>query len=170
MRTVSRTAVFVALVATAFLGVACQKASTPEPESAPAPTDEEMLSTLMDDFEAAWASGDAAAVAALFAEDGDSLTVNGHTEGRAAVQEAYAQNFSGPFQGTTIDLETTSVRFLEPDVAVVDGTYQISGFKGPEGEDLGSATGQWTAVDVKTDAGWRIGCSRPMVPVPMPEA
>jgi uncharacterized protein (TIGR02246 family) len=170
MRTVSRTAVFAALVAAAFLGVACQQAPAPEPEGAPAPTDEELLSTLLDDFEAAWASGDAAAVAALFAEDGDTLTAQGHSEGRAAVQEAYAQNFSGPFQGSKIDLETTNVRFLEPDVAVVDGTYEISGLKGPEGEDLGSATGQWTAIDVKTDSGWRIGCSRPMVPVPMPEA
>jgi len=169
MRIVLRIAVMVSLAATAYLGAACQTAPAPEPEIA-APSDDEMLRTLISDFAAAWARNDAAAVAALFAEDGDSLTASGHSQGRSAVEETYRQSFEGPFKGTSIAVEMTSVRFLEPDVALADGTYEITGLKGLEGEDLPPSKGLWTGVDVKTDEGWRIGCSRPMIPLEMPEA
>ena len=170
MQTVLRIAMMLSLAAAGFLGVACQPAPPPEPESAAAPTAEDELRALTSEFEAAWAAGDAGAVAALFTEDGDSLTAQGYSQGRAAVEDGYRQNFEGPFMGTTIAIETTSVRLLRPDVAVSDGTYEISGFEGPDGEDLPPSVGLWTAVDVKTADGWRLACSRPMVPVPMPDA
>ena len=168
MRIVLRIALMVSLAATAYLAVACQPAPAPEPEIA-APSDEELLRTLVSDFSAAWARNDAAAVAALFAEDGDILTANGHSQGRSALEETYRQNFEGPFNGTSLALEMTSVRFLQPDVAVTDGTYELTGLKGPDGEDLPSSKGLWTDVNVKADDGWLIGCARPMIPVESPE-
>lgn len=170
MRIVLRIVMMVSLGATAFVGVACQTAPPPEPESAAAPTDEELLSAMLSDFQTAWAQNDPTAVAALFTEDGDSLTTQGHSQGRAAVEDGYRQSFEGPFKGTTIAVQTTSVRLLQSDVAVTDGTYEISGIKGPEGEDLPSTKGLWTGVNVKTADGWRIGCSRPMIPIPPPDA
>lgn len=171
MRTVSRFGLVLAVAATAGLALACQPAAPPETESAPAPpSDEEQIRAMMETFEGAWAQADAAAVAAGFTDDGDILTSAGFPLGRAAVEEFYSQSFAGPFKGTTIDVEMTSVRFLTPDVALTDGTYEISGFKGPDGEDLGSVRGQFTGVNVKADDGWRIGCSRPMIPVATPEA
>ena len=170
MRIFLQITMMVSLGAMAFVGVAGQTAPPPAPESAPAPTDEDQLRTLIADLETAWAQQDAAAAAALFAEDGDSLTSAGHAQGRSAVEEMYRQNFEGIFKGTTIAAEMTSVRFLEPDVAVSDGTYEITGLKGPDGEDLPPTKGLWTGVNVKTADGWRIGCSRPMIPLPMSDA
>ena len=170
MRIVLQIVMMVSLGAVAFVGVACQSAPLPEPESATAPTDEDQIRTLISDLEAAWAQHDATAAAALFAEDGDSLTAAGHAQGRPAVEEMYRQNFEGIFKGTTIAAEVTSFRLLQPDVAVTDGTYEISGLKGPDGEDLPPTKGLWTGVNVKTADGWRIGCSRPMIPLPMPDA
>ena len=33
-------------------------------------------------------------------------------------------------------MTTTSIRFLEPDVAIGDGTYEIAGIKDAEGNDM----------------------------------
>ena len=62
----------------------------------------------------------------------------------------------------------TSVRFLQPDVAVADGTYVITGAKGPGGEDLPAIEGLWSNVNVKAGGQWLIACSRPMLPVERP--
>jgi uncharacterized protein (TIGR02246 family) len=168
MRTVLHIAMMVSLVA--FAGVACQTAPPPEPETAPAPTNEELLGALLGDFQGAWAQGDAAAVGALFAEDGDILTVRGHSRGRAEVEEGYRQLFEGPFKGTAIATQTTSVRLIQPDVALTDGTYEISGLKGADGADLPPVQGLFTGVNVNTADGWRMGCSRPMIPISPPDA
>ena len=74
-----------------------------------------------------------------------------------------------PLKGTRIDIEMTSVRHLQPDVAVADGTYEITGIKGPDGEDLPATKGLWMNVNMKVGGKWYIACSRPMVPLEAPE-
>jgi uncharacterized protein (TIGR02246 family) len=170
MRTVLRIAiaVFLALVP-AFVLVGCQPAEEPEPAAATAPTDEELLDQLTSDFEAAWDLGDATAIAAFWTEDGDTVNENGHFQGRAAVEDNYRQGFETIYKGTSITIETTSIRFLQPDVAVADGTYAITGAVGPEGEALPAIKGLWMGVDVKMNGKWFISSLRPMVPVEAPE-
>lgn len=169
MRTVLRIALMVSLaVVPAFVLVGCQAAEEPEP-AAPPPTDEELLHQVASDYEAAWAEGDAAAIAALFTEDGDVVNDNGHFQGRSAVEENLRQGFETIYQGTSIAIESTSVRFLRPDVALVDGTYEITGAMSPEGEELPAIKGLWMGVDVKVDGKWHISSLRPMTPVEAPE-
>ena len=74
------------------------------------------------------------------------------------------------FFNSSCSLSATSVRFLQPDVAVGDGTYEIAGATGPEGEELPAIKGLWMSVNVKMDGKWYISCQRPMVPVEAPEA
>lgn len=170
MRNALWAAAILALAVPALSLVACQPAGEPEtaaPAADTGPTDEELLHQLAADFVTAWNAADATAVAALWTEDGDTLNQTGHHKGRAAVEESYRQSFEGPFKGTTVAVETTSVRFLQPDVAIADGTYAISGF--PEGVDVPGA-GLWTNVNLKVDGQWLIACSRPMVPQEAPVA
>jgi uncharacterized protein (TIGR02246 family) len=171
MRTVLQATLMVALVATAFAGVACQQAPAPEPETeaVAAPTDEELLNELAADFADTWGRGDAAGLSGFWTEEGDTLTAEGHFEGRAAVRDYYTQAFAGPYSGTSIAIQTTNVRFLKPDLAVADGTYVVTGAKGPDGEDLPAFEGQWSNVNVKVGGKWLIASSRPMVPVERPE-
>jgi uncharacterized protein (TIGR02246 family) len=171
MRTVLQATLMVVLVATAFAGVACQQAPAPEPETeaAAAPTDEELLHELAAAFAETWGNGDAAGLSGFWTEGGDTLTAEGHFVGRAAVQDYYTQAFAGPYAGTSIAIQMTDVRFLKPDVAVADGTYVVTGAKGPEGEELPALEGQWTNVNVKVGGKWLIASSRPMVPVERPE-
>jgi len=171
MRTVLQATLMVALVATAFAGVACQQAPVPEPETeaAAAPTDEELLHELAAGFAETWNRGDAAGLSGFWTEDGDTWNADGHFEGRPAIQEYYTQAFAGPYAGTSIAIETTGVRFLKPDVAVADGTYVVTGATGPDGEEMPALEGLWSNVNVKVGGEWRIATSRPMVPVERPE-
>lgn len=171
MRTVLQATMMVALVATAFAGVACQQAPAPEPETeaAAAPTDEEQLDELAAAFAETWGKGDAAGLSGFWTEGGDTLTAEGHFVGRTAVQDYYTRAFAGPYAGTTIVIQMTGVRFLKPDVAVADGTYVVTGAKGPGGEELPALEGQWSNVNVKVGGKWLIASSRPMVPVERPE-
>lgn len=57
------------------------------------------LDRVLRDYERAWRAGDAAALAALFAEDGFVLqSSRPPTRGRAAIQAAYAGQGSGPLR------------------------------------------------------------------------
>ena len=173
MRTVLRITMMVCLAAT-LPGMGCQQAPEPEPEAAApvaaAPSDEELLHQLAADFAATWDKGDAAEMAGYWTETGDTVTADGHFQGRAAIQEYYNQGFGGPYAGTSIVIKMTSVRFLQPDVAVADGTYVITGAKGPDGGDLPAVDGLWSNVSVKAGDQWLIACSRPMVPIERPAA
>jgi uncharacterized protein (TIGR02246 family) len=173
MRTVLRITMMAALGATSFAGVGCQQAPEPEPEAvatpAAAPSDEDLLHQLAADFAATWGKNDAAELAGYWTEAGDTLTADGHFQGRAAVQEYYTQGFAGPYEGTSIAVVMTSARVLQPDVAVADGTYTVTGAKGPGGEDLPAVEGLWSNVNVKVGGRWLIASSRPMIPVGRPE-
>lgn len=168
MRTVLRITM---MTAVAFSGVACQQAPEPAPEAAAvpaAPSDEDLLHQLAKDFATTWAKGDAAELSAYWTEEGDTLPAEGHFVGRAAVKEYYTQGFGGPYAGTTIAIAMTSVRFLQPDVALADGTYVVTGAKGPDGEDMPALEGLWTNVNVKVGGQWLIASSRPMIAVEKP--
>lgn len=167
MRSALWGAAILALAVPALVLVGCQPAGEPETAVPAGPTDEELLHQLAADFEKAWGEADATAVATYWTEDGDYLTQTGHHKGRAAVEEAYRQFFEGPFKDTTVDIETTSFRFLQPDVVVADGTYAVSG---PEGAEVPGGNGLWTNVNVKVGDQWLIASSRPMVPQEAPTA
>ena len=172
MRIVGRITMML-LLAVALAGVGCQQAPEPEPEAAapaaPAvPSDEELLHQLAANWAATWDRGDAAELAGYWTETGDTLAAEGHFQGRAAIQEYYGQGFAGPYAGTSITIEMTGVRFLQADVAVADGTYVITGAKGPDGQELPAVEGLWSNVNVKAGGEWLISSSRPMLPVEKP--
>ena len=159
-------------LSTAFL-VACQPEeeaavdTTPAAETAaPAMSDEAMIQKFAEDFATAWNAGDAQAVASFWTLDGDSIGPEGRVaSGREEVQSRYAEVFEGMYKGTSISITTTSVRFIQSDVAVVDGSYEITGMKDAEGNDMPAIKGIYTNISVKEGEQWLITCSRPMIPV-----
>ncbi len=54
---------------------------------------------------------------------------------------------------------------MRPDIAIIDGTYELNGMKSPDGLPLGSITGMFTNIFVKQDGQWMLHCSRPMLPL-----
>jgi uncharacterized protein (TIGR02246 family) len=155
-----------------FLVVACQPSGEPGAEEAvpatePALSDEDAVRQVAEDFAAAW--GDAKAIGELFAVDGDSLGLDGELHsGRDQVENRYAEIFESIYKDTTVALTTTSVRFLQADVAVIDGPFEIQGMKDADGNDLPTIKGTYMNVAVKEGDRWLIQCLRPMIPVKIP--
>lgn len=96
-------------------------------------------------WEAAWNAGDAAAVAAVYAEDAVVLPPGSEpVEGRAAIQ-AFWQAAMDADPGVTTDIETVEADVMG-DVAIERGTYVDTG---PDGghRDHGKFLAIWTRVD-----------------------
>ena len=102
-RSRSRTAIALAL-SVALLAVDLSAQSTASPSTPPSPPLPSILlpaplDRVLRDYEAAWRRGDAAALAALFAEDGFVLqSGRGPVRGRAAIQAVYTGQGGAPLQ------------------------------------------------------------------------
>ncbi|MBF6173304.1 SgcJ/EcaC family oxidoreductase [Nocardia blacklockiae] len=84
--------------------------------------DELAVRAVLDRASAAWAAGDAAAYAAVFAPDADYVTFLGtHHKGRADIEACHMPLFERFQKGSRLDGEITQIRFLAPDVALVHG-------------------------------------------------
>jgi uncharacterized protein (TIGR02246 family) len=138
----------------------------PEEAAETAPmSDEDMIRARTDEFEQAVSAADAKAIGALFVEDSDLVDQAGVMHhGRAAIEDRYQKLFDGAYKGAQANLEIGSIRFVRPDIAVIDGTYELNGMKSPEGLPLGIVRGMFTNVSVKQDGQWMLHCSRPMLP------
>ena len=82
-------------------------------------------------FENAWRTGDAQAAAALFAEDGTRVEVNGEvTQGRIEIEIGYAKLLHQAQRGEALKQERGSVRMLSPDLAVWQAGFEITPAEG----------------------------------------
>src|SRR5262249_2670446 len=98
-----------------------------------AEADEAAIRKTADAFAKAFAKGDARAVAALRATDGEFTGADGETiRGRKEIEKAYAEFFE-KHPKAAIDLKVESVKFLGKHVALEEGTVKVtlSGEKTP---------------------------------------
>lgn len=110
------------------------------------------------DFVAAFNKKDAAAVAALFTENGEitDLDASEITTGRADIQARYEAIFAAP-KAPQVAIEVDSVRLVGKDLAIEDGTVHST----PPGEDAVPTSMNYTAVLQKNEAGvWQIASTR----------
>ena len=103
---------------------------------------------------------DPKAVESLFTVDADQLVSSGEwRKGRDAVVTGTMA--SSQRTGGTRTITVESIRMIVPDVAVVDGRYDLAGLAG------GQTRRMWTTLIVKrTPDGWRIAGIRNMLPAP----
>jgi uncharacterized protein (TIGR02246 family) len=102
----------------------------------------------------AFNKGDAEALLACWAADADYVDDSGRThKGKAAIGEVFKQYLTA-LKGSTLKLETSSVRFLKDDVALEDGTSELSM---PGGRVV---QGRYTAIWTKTDGKWLLSSVR----------
>jgi hypothetical protein len=62
-------------------------------------------------------------------------------QGRQEIENYYRESFSGMYSGTTLMLIPASLKLLESDVAVGDGTFEIGGVKDADGEEMPNMRG-----------------------------
>jgi uncharacterized protein (TIGR02246 family) len=100
-------------------------------------------------FAAAFAQGDAKALAGFWAPDGDYVDHTGrHLKGRAAIAKAF-QSLFAEHKRLKLRIEVHSMKFLAPNVAIEDG---VSGVMGPDGGPPTQT--RYTIVHVKKDGEW----------------
>src|SRR5271156_1757775 len=94
---------------------------TPSLEHDMSNTDETSIERLLSEMSDAWNCGDARAYGAHFQADGTFTNVNGTLHiGRDEFDCRHEEIFQGIFKGTKLALTTRRLRFIRPDVAVMD--------------------------------------------------
>jgi uncharacterized protein (TIGR02246 family) len=113
--------------------------------------DEAAIRLLAEAYVTAYNAHDANALAELWDEDAVYLRPESgeSVEGRDAIQEMFAEMFKGADQ-SKLAVTVKSVRLITPDVAVEDGTADVT----DEGGETTTST--YTAIHVKKDDKWRL--------------
>lgn len=128
-----------------------------EVKSTASAQDEEGIRKILTDFIEAWNKHDAKAFSIVFAEDADFTNVRGTSaHGRAEVEKFHAPLFATRFKDTNQIMTKTKVRFIKPDVAAVDAWWEMTGAKGPEGQDLPLRKGLLNFIMTKEGEKWLI--------------
>ncbi|MGA2015920.1 MAG: SgcJ/EcaC family oxidoreductase [Opitutaceae bacterium] len=119
--------------------------------------DEEGIRKVLADFEEAWNRHDAKAFSMVFSEDADFTNVRGQgSTGRSAVEKFHATPFATFFKDTHQEIMETKIRFIKPDVAVVDARWEMTGAKSPEGQDRPLRKGLMNFVMTRENGTWFI--------------
>src|SRR5262245_4629111 len=142
MRTLVVTSFFVA--ATAF--------AQPNPTSAPnQPTGAEAeVREAHKKYQDAWNRHDPAGLASMWTVDGDYTEPDGRTVfGASDVQRLLTIEHKSVFKGSELHLAVERVRFVRPDVAIVDGSYELFNATNPAGDPIGRRTGYFVTVLAK---------------------
>jgi uncharacterized protein (TIGR02246 family) len=133
------------------LGVHPANAQGPADRSA----DKEAIAQNAAAFVAAFHKGDASAMAALWVADGDYTIHTGRQlKGREAIEKELAAMFA-EHKGLRVQVDSESLRFVTPDVAVEDGVTVVV----PADGSLPTRN-RYTNVHVRKDGKWLLSSAR----------
>jgi uncharacterized protein (TIGR02246 family) len=132
---------------------------------------ERQVREIFSTYATAWNGGQAADLAALWQPDGDVVVIGAGaaTEGRDRIAQMWSETMARRAAdfATVLGANVTSARFVERDVAVVDGEFAY--WKGQANVGAPAARERFSAVVTRTDATWRIVTLR-VASVPPPPA
>jgi uncharacterized protein (TIGR02246 family) len=112
------------------------------------------------EYEAAYSKGDAAALAAFFAEDAEQTTEDGTVlRGRPEIEKSIREGLKAK-KGAKLAIALDSVRLLTPEVAVEKGASIVTAKSGETSSSL------YTAIYVKKGGNWKIS---QLIETPQPE-
>jgi uncharacterized protein (TIGR02246 family) len=143
---------FLVLAAVLFAMVAANPQVSP---------DETPVRNIIQEEITAWNAGDAAAYSRHFAEDGTCTNIRGELfTGRQAFLQRHDYLFKGPFRGSRLQQDVVSLKFVRPDVAVVEVLTSVTGIQklspGTKTDDKGRLRTRLLQVMVKDGGEWKI--------------
>ena len=119
-------------------------------------------------FTEAWNRHDARSMAQIWALEGDHYEPDGRSaEGRDAVELLFREEQATAFKDSKLTLTVDTVWFITPNVALVNGSYQIDGVRAPGGREISIRKGHLTSVLLKEQGRWWVAASRAMIPGPL---
>jgi uncharacterized protein (TIGR02246 family) len=108
-----------------------QQTVSPPPPTASAAIDSTRIQAIIAEQVTAWNAGDATAFSRNFAEDGSFTNIRGTVfYGHQAFEDRHAEIFRTFFKGSNLAMSATRIRFVTPDVAIVDIATQLSRLQG----------------------------------------
>jgi uncharacterized protein (TIGR02246 family) len=129
--------------------------------------DETAIEGLVQTFVDGWNAADGEALAQPFAEDADFTAITGlRVKGRDTIGKGHAEILSTVYRGSQNSATVESIRFLRPDVAIVDVAFRFVGVVHPFGLE-GSSCG---LACTKEGGTWSIAVFRNMIPFSRPIA
>ncbi|GAB3640336.1 SgcJ/EcaC family oxidoreductase [Spirosoma arcticum] len=126
--------------------------------NAQTPTDEAAVRGVITAFNKAFNAHDAKAFGAVFAEDADFTNWRGTSaHGRAKIEEFHVPVLTVMYKNGVQEIVDSTVRFIKPDVAVVDVRSEVTGGVTPDGKasPLLKFLLNWT-VTKETNGQWLI--------------
>lgn len=141
--------------------VAAQELRGPSAPAATSASDEARIRGIIAEQVAAWNVGDAKAFSASFAEDGSFTNIRGTVfYGHHAFEDRHAEIFRTFFRGSNLAMSPTKIRFVRPDVAIVDVATELSALTGAPPGVKPAADGRIRTrlqeVFVKNGGEWRV--------------
>ncbi len=108
-------------------------------------------------FLSGWNTHDAHVFASAFAPDADFTNVRGvSASGRENIERFHAQAFRKMFMQSHQTAEVKKIRFLKPDVAVVDVRWEMTGALSPDSISQPVRTGLLDLVFTSSGGSWLI--------------
>jgi len=151
-------------MAKAALGALVILASYPAMAAAP-DGNERAIKALLESFAAKWHDSDAHGLSMFWSADGDFINPDGLVlKGRREIEGFYSQAFSMGYAGSKAAATVDQIRWLKPDLALVDGAFEITGATGSDHRQLPAEKGRYTVVLKKENGHWWIVANREMEP------
>jgi uncharacterized protein (TIGR02246 family) len=133
--------------------------------------DEADLSGLVTTFVEGWNAGSGDTLARAFATDADFTNVMGlHAHGRDVIARGHDEILATVFRGTRLAATVDQIRYLRPDVAVVDATLTLRGADGEPVAMLPAGHSSAGFVATRESGSWAIAVFRNMIPFVRPAA
>ena len=127
--------------------------------------DETAIRDIVTRFEADWAKCDANGLAGLWTENGDFHSpYDAAAKGRNEIQKFYADAFSAGYCGSKATGTIERIRFVNGDVAIIDGAWGIEGAHDQNKHEQPAEKGLFTVVARKQGSQWWIVALREMIP------
>jgi uncharacterized protein (TIGR02246 family) len=133
----------------------------------PAPAnqeDERTIRMMVDQAVVRFNKGDATVIEDFWDENADYVGVDGKViTGRANIHAFFSDILRLSPGGMQQQVITLDIRFLTPELAIVDGSWIISGARDEAGNDFPPLNGRGVEIAQKKDGQWRFVATREMV-------
>jgi len=127
-------------------------------------SEEQVIRNMVAEAVGRFNNGDASVIRELWDEHADYVGVDGTLiTGRAAIEELLGRMLKANSGKVTQNATIERVRFLAPDIVVVDGTWTITGAVDAAGKELPAIKGRGLELVKKKNGRWRFVATREMV-------
>jgi uncharacterized protein (TIGR02246 family) len=130
--------------------------------------EEEAIRNRVEEFVSSWNRHDSRAMARLYSEEGDLLNPFGRAaKSRSQIEELFRDEHSSFLKESRFSIKHEGVRFLTPEVALGNYSFEITGARDSAGKEQ-VIKGHLTNIYKKQGDQWWCESSRPMIPTERP--